>query len=153
MPSREGRRTGREEARVASIVVGYVDKPEGRAALAAATAEAVRRSAGLVIVAGGRGADRATDSPAGAAPESGLPAEVTAELEARGVRYEVRPPRPDLEPADDLMTVADEVEAELIVIGLRRRSPVGKLMLGANAQRVLLDASCPVLTVKAEAER
>jgi len=54
------------------------------------------------------------------------------------------------DPADDLVSVAEEVGADFIVIGLRRRSPVGKLILGSNAQRILLDAPCPVLAVKAE---
>jgi len=55
------------------------------------------------------------------------------------------------DPADDLIVVAEETDAELIVIGLRRRSPIGKLILGSNAQRVLLDSSCPVLAVKSDA--
>ena len=54
-----------------------------------------------------------------------------------------------VDPAEDLIAVADEVDADLIVIGLRRRTPVGKLIMGSNAQQVLLDASCPVLAVKA----
>lgn len=52
------------------------------------------------------------------------------------------------EAAEDLLDVAAREDAELIVIGLRRRTPVGKLILGSNAQRILLDASCPVLAVK-----
>ena len=54
------------------------------------------------------------------------------------------------EPSVDLIEVAEEVNADFIVIGLRRRSPVGKLILGSNAQRILLEAPCPVLAVKAE---
>ena len=55
-----------------------------------------------------------------------------------------------VEPAEDLVKVAEETSAELIVIGLRRRTPVGKLILGSNAQRILLDAPCAVLAVKAD---
>ena len=54
------------------------------------------------------------------------------------------------DPAEDLVDVADEIGAECIVIGLRRRSPVGKLILGSNAQRILLEANCPVIAVKAD---
>ena len=52
--------------------------------------------------------------------------------------------------SDHVLAVAEETEAELIVIGLRRRTPVGKLILGGSAQRILLDASCPVLAVKVD---
>lgn len=50
--------------------------------------------------------------------------------------------------SDELIRVAEETGAELLVIGLRRRSPIGKLIMGSVAQRVLLDAPCPVLAVK-----
>ena len=75
--------------------------------------------------------------------------EVRATLQEAGVEHEVRQLVRGLDPADDLVNVANEVSADIIVIGLRRRSPVGKLILGSNAQRVLLDAPCPVLAVKA----
>jgi nucleotide-binding universal stress UspA family protein len=55
-----------------------------------------------------------------------------------------------MDPADDLIQVAKDVDADFIVIGLRRRTPVGKLILGSNAQRILLDAPCPVLAVKSD---
>ena len=52
-------------------------------------------------------------------------------------------------PSEDLIQCARDEGADLIVIGLRRRSLVGKLLLGSNAQEILLDAECPVLAVKA----
>ena len=55
------------------------------------------------------------------------------------------------EPSEEIVEVAEEVGAELIVIGMRRRSAVGKFLMGSTAQRILLDAHCPVLAVKAAA--
>ncbi|MGW3606483.1 universal stress protein [Micromonospora sp. NPDC005161] len=55
--------------------------------------------------------------------------------------------------ADELVDVAEETAADLIVIGLRRRSAMGKFLLGSSAQRILLDANCPVLAVKAAARQ
>ncbi len=60
----------------------------------------------------------------------------------------LQPLGPDF--ADALIAEAEHHEATMIVIGLRRRSPVGKLFLGSTAQQILLQAHCPVLAVKAE---
>jgi nucleotide-binding universal stress UspA family protein len=130
-----------------SIVVGYVPKAEGRAALRRAAEEARLRNLRLVVVNSHRGG-REFDREDAIESETHLE-EVRKELDKAGVEHEVRQLVRGLDPAEDLIGVADELDAELIVIGLRRRSPVGKLILGSNAQRVLLDAACPVLAVKA----
>ena len=52
--------------------------------------------------------------------------------------------------SDAVLGVAEEVGAELLVVGIRRRSPVGKALLGSNAQRIILNATCPVLTVRVD---
>ncbi|MBA3310583.1 MAG: universal stress protein [Nocardioidaceae bacterium] len=129
------------------IVVGYVSKPEGQAALRLAAEEANLRDASLVVVNSHRGG-REFDRDDAVQSESQLD-EVRSQLEQAGVEHEVRQLVRGMDPAEDLINVAAEVAAELIIIGLRRRTPVGKLILGSNAQRVLLDAPCPVLAVKA----
>jgi len=126
---------GADGGRGRVIVVGYSPKPEGRAALARALAEARARAAEVVVV------HTATD---------GEVADLRSELLSSGVPFEIKEAADALDPAEDLITTADSRAAEFIVIGLRKRSPVGKLLLGSNAQRVLLDAACPVLAVKAE---
>jgi nucleotide-binding universal stress UspA family protein len=132
---------------VTTIVVGYVAKPEGDAALDRAIAEAQLRDASLVIVNSHRGgASFDGDDELSTAEELGS---VRERLAASGVPFDVRQMVRGLDPAEDLIGVAEEVNADFIIIGLRRRSAVGKLILGSNAQRILLDASCPVLAVKA----
>ena len=130
-----------------TIVVGYVPKPEGKAALKRAVEEAKLRGSRLVVVNSHRGG-REFDRDDAIESEAQLE-EVRSTLREAGVEHEVRQLVRGLDPADDLVNVATEVSADIIVIGLRRRSPVGKLILGSNAQRVLLDAPCPVLAVKA----
>ena len=130
-----------------SIVVGYVPKAEGKAALSRAVEEAKLRNLKLVVVNSNRGGRELSDSE-NVEIEQQLDA-VRDELKDSGVEHEVRHFVRGLEPAEDLISIAGEVEAELIVIGLRRRTPVGKLILGSNAQKILLDATCPVLAVKA----
>jgi len=130
-----------------TIVVGYVPKPEGKAALRRAAEEAKLRDSRLVVVNSHRGG-REFDRDDAIESEAQL-AEVKSVLTSHGVEHDVRQLVRGMDPAEDLVNVATEVDAELIVIGLRRRSPVGKLILGSNAQRVLLDAPCPVLAVKA----
>ncbi len=130
-----------------TIVVGYVPKAEGRAALRRAAEEARLRNSRLVVISSHRGG-REFDRDDAVESEAQL-AQVREQLDEAGVEHEIRQLVRGMDPAEDLISVAEEVGAEFIVIGLRRRTPVGKLILGSNAQRVLLDAPCPVLAVKA----
>ncbi len=131
-----------------TIVVGYVPRAEGRAALRRAAEEARLRSTKLIVINSNRGGGHLEDDDA-VEHEREL-AQVREQLDAEGIEHEVRQLVRGLDPAEDLIAVATETEADFIVIGLRRRTPVGKLILGSNAQRILLEAPCPVLAVKAE---
>ena len=131
-----------------TVVVGFVPKPEGEAALDRAIEEARLRGARVVVVNSHRGGGE-LDQEESARADKEMEA-VEARLDAAGVEYELRKLVRGFEPAEDLIAIAEDAGADLIVIGLRRRSPVGKLILGSNAQRILLDAKCPVLAVKAD---
>ena len=53
-----------------------------------------------------------------------------------------------LEPGEDLVRLAEEQQVDEIIVGVKRRSKVGKLVFGSTAQYVILNALCPVATVK-----
>jgi nucleotide-binding universal stress UspA family protein len=135
-----------KEVQVA-VVVGYVPTREGRAALRRAAEESLLRHSRLIVINSSRGG-KDFDAEEAVRFESEL-RRIEGRLDAAGVDHEVRQLVRGNDPSEDLIAVAEEVGAAFIVIGLRRRTPVGKLILGSNAQRILLDASCPVLAVKA----
>lgn len=51
-------------------------------------------------------------------------------------------------PGEDLLRFIEENGIDEVIIGVRRRSKVGKLIFGSTAQKVILDAKCPVVVVK-----
>ena len=134
---------------MSTIVVGYVDTPEGRAALRRGVEEAKLRNGRLIVVNSSREGPQSTYD-ARIADE--VLESARAELTGLGIDYDVRGLVRGLEVSEDIVDVAKAEDADLLVIGLRRRSPVGKLILGSNSQRILLDADCAVLAVKADAE-
>lgn len=121
-----------------TVLVAYASAPEGREALTEGIKEAHRRKSDLLIVNIGRGhhdldahelqelEDQLT--------EAGLALTIESSILA--------------DPGDAVIQIAQERGVEVIVIGLRHRSMVGKLILGSTVQRILLDATCPVLAVR-----
>ncbi len=116
-----------------AVVVAFLATPEGEAAWDEGARQALAHGVRLVVVpldeaAATRAAER---SP------------------AADVETSVADPLTGTDLTDAFLDFAAEVPATLLVIGLRRRSSVGKLILGSNAQRILLDSPVPVLAVKA----
>jgi nucleotide-binding universal stress UspA family protein len=69
-------------------------------------------------------------------------------LAASAVDYEIRHGTSDATAAEEVLEAAESLDAELLVIGVRHRTPVGKLIMGSTAQTILLSARCNVLAVK-----
>lgn len=130
-----------------TVLLAYIRTPEGDAALATAVEEARRRSTDAVVVNVTRPAEK-VDSPFSA--EVTLDA-VAATFADAGVAVDVRQLPAGTGPADGVLAVAGEVGPEVVVIGLRRRTAVGKLIIGSTSQQILLGVDCPVLAVKAAA--
>ena len=124
----------------------HLGREEPEAALERAFEECRLRNDKLVVIHSDRGGAGLSGDSARKNEEDLK--QVRSRLDEAGVEGEVRGLVRGKEPAEDLIVVAEETDASLIIIGLRKRTPVGKLILGSNAQRILLDASCPVLAVK-----
>lgn len=131
-----------------TYVVLVNERPESRAALDwILTTAAMQPSADdvtLHVVLG-----PGTDIPGGpryVSPALGV--EVDEQLRGSAVVHEVHMETRD--PAHKVITLAEEVGADLVVIGLQNRSATLKVLIGSHARDILVDAPCPVVTVKAK---
>lgn len=128
-----------------TVLLAYIRTPEGDAALATAVEEARLRSTGVVVVNVTRPVSE-VDSPLSAEQ---LGDAVAALFAASGIRAELRQLPAGTDPAEGILKVVAEAKPELVVIGMRRRTEVGRLILGSVAQQLILGVDCPVLAVKA----
>jgi hypothetical protein len=114
-----------------AIMTAVTDSAEGALALSAAADEARRFGTELIVL-----NLRLSELEPGM-----LPTDIPTKVLER---------TPDLDQAECVFAALDEHEGrvERLVIGVKRRSPVGKAMLGSLSQDLLLEVDVPVLAVK-----
>lgn len=129
-----------------TILVGFTPTPASRAAVDFAIEEAQIRTTSLLVVNAGIGEQR---------DESGVAAgeqmdQVRYTLENSGVDFELVQHLRGNDAAEELLALEDDhPEISMIVIGARKRSAVGKFLMGSTGQRIILGSSVPVVAVKA----
>jgi nucleotide-binding universal stress UspA family protein len=129
-----------------TIAVAHDDSAEGRAALLHAAREADFQHSSLAVL---HVLDDA--SPAEPSPDT-LEREIGRALDSAGygaLDWSLYTAPEETSRATALVELTEKVNADLLVVGSRRRTPIGKFLLGSTVQRVVLDAPVPVLVVKA----
>ena len=126
-----------------TVVIGYVPNQYGEAALHLGLQEAAARKLRVVVVNASRG-DAYIDKRF--VTEKDL-TDLDERLTTAGVDHRVHQ-AVAVDVGAEIVRVAEQNHAELVVIGIRPRSPVGKVLMGSVAQTVIMDAPCPVLTVR-----
>lgn len=128
------------------IVLSYAASAPGHAALAAALDEAVRHDAEVIVVNSARADDGVT--------EVELPADELLQMDrsfaAAGITWRIMDSDPALFPGEAVVAIANEVAADLIVLGVTDRQHVEKRFVSRTTRDVLLDASCAVITVRGD---
>ena len=121
-----------------TILVAYVARPEGQAALDKGIEIATRRNEALVVVNDDPGVVDGYEGERLAERLAKLPVPAEFKHFVRGKST-----------VDEIEALVNHLDVSVLVIGLRRRTAVGKLLLGSTAQEILMTVSCPVLCVKA----
>ena len=127
-----------------TILVAYVPRPEGQAALDKGIEIAQRRNERLVVV---------NASPGGSKEDPSLAdvqdfERVQQLLANTSLNAEFKQYVRGKNAVEEIQNLVESLPVSVLIIGLRKRSPVGKLIIGSVAQELLLSVSCPVLAVK-----
>ncbi len=133
-----------------SVAVAHQVSPTSRIALAEAAREAAMRQTDLAVL----HVVESLDLDIAAANRSGISDEVELVLGEAGLSdlpWELHLATGEENVADAILTLVDDVNASILVIGARRRSPVGKFLLGSVTQTLILQAEVPVFVVKDKA--
>ncbi len=128
-----------------TILVAYAPRPEGQAALDKGLEIARRRKERLLVVNASPGGHHEDPSMADVQDVE----RIERLLAEAGVEAEFKQLVRGKSPVAEIEGLVDALQVSLVIIGLRKRSPVGKLILGSVAQDILLTVPCPVLAVKA----
>jgi nucleotide-binding universal stress UspA family protein len=127
-----------------TVLVSYIPTPEGWVALGEGIEQAGFRQTDLVVVNVAVG-DKNSDVTF--ADEKDLDA-VKTRLDELGIAHSVEQVLGARDVADAVLAAAHAHDVDLIVVGLRRRSAVGKAVFGSNAQNIIVAADCPVMSVR-----
>lgn len=128
------------------IMVGYDGSNSSKDALALAKKHAVAFDAEVIVV---------TSLTGGSVTHAVEVEHATEDLESAkkmidgdDIRVDTKLLVRGMTPGEDLVDYAKEKAIDEIIIGIKRRSKVGKLLFGSNAQYIIIKAPCPVVTVK-----
>lgn len=128
-----------------TILVAYVPRPEGQAALDKGIEIAKLNNERLVVVNASPGGTKEDASMADVQDME----RVEELLSTAGIDAEFKQFVRGKNAVEEIEALAESLHASLLIIGIRKRTRVGKLIMGSVAQEILLSISCPILAVKA----
>ncbi|MDJ0783980.1 MAG: universal stress protein [Desulfosarcinaceae bacterium] len=128
------------------ILVGYDGSNSAKEAIDLSITHARAFEAEVIVIASLTGGTVTEEAEINNANEDLAEAERT--VKDAGISCETHLLVRGMQPGEDIVKFAADNAVDAIIIGVKRRSKVGKLLFGSNAQYVIIKAHCPVTTVK-----
>ena len=146
-----------DAASLATVVCAVDFSPSSARALAYAVSMASKAGGRLVLLHALEWFDEEVEAPESGGRHQGVanlgggcPPTTRRTVDGRCSRLQSRTGRrPSITPAGEVLRVARESDAGLIVLGVHGRNALDRMIFGSTAQRVVREAPCPVLTVRA----